>query len=300
MLFSGCSTNRLTAVCEWKRHHRSAALPEAIAHHPGPDTSRRAQLGDFFEEIVVNVEEKRQARGKTVDVEAVVNCCLDVLNAVGECEGQLLQRRRAGFTNVIAADRDGVPARHVLRPVLEGIDDQLGARARRKDVLLLRDVLLQDVVLKRAPDLLPRRAVLLRDREVHRERDRRRRVDRHRRGIVERDTVEQNLHVGERDTATPHVPNSPSASDRRCRSRGGLSKATESPSLPCASRYLNARWFPRRCQPGKCAWSTVDRDSQSRNAARMATPGSRAAPCTPPQAHRAACTAVRAAPRTWS
>ena len=64
------------------------------------------------------------------------------------------------------------------------------------------------------PTLLPRRAVLLGDREVHGQRDRRRRVDRHRRrDLAEVDAVEEHFHVAQRvdrdaalaDLAARHV-----------------------------------------------------------------------------------------------
>jgi hypothetical protein len=60
-------------------------------------------------------------------------------------------------------------------------------------------VLLEDVVLHRAADPVERHALLLGDRHVEAEEDDRRPVDRHRDGdLVERDPVEQRLHVGQR------------------------------------------------------------------------------------------------------
>ncbi len=70
--------------------------------------------------------------------------------------------------------------------------------SRRVDPLLLGDVLLEDVVLQRAAQLLERDALLLGHGEVHAEDHRGRGVDRHRRGdLVQRDPVEQRLHVGQ-------------------------------------------------------------------------------------------------------
>ncbi len=69
----------------------------------------------------------------------------------------------------------------------------------REDPLLLRDVLLEDVRLDGAAQLLERDALLLADARVEREQHRRRAVDRHRgRDLAERDPVEERLHVGER------------------------------------------------------------------------------------------------------
>ena len=49
-----------------------------------PHAARRAQLGDLFEEVVVQVPEERQARREFIDVEAALDRILDVADAVGE------------------------------------------------------------------------------------------------------------------------------------------------------------------------------------------------------------------------
>jgi hypothetical protein len=70
---------------------------------------------------------------------------------------------------------------------------------RRIDVSAACDVLLQNVVLDRAPDFVERNVLLPRDREVEREQDRGRRVNGHRRrDFVERNAGEQMFHVFER------------------------------------------------------------------------------------------------------
>jgi hypothetical protein len=42
---------------------------EAVAHDPRPEPAGRAELGDLFKEVVVGVEEERQARREVVDVQ---------------------------------------------------------------------------------------------------------------------------------------------------------------------------------------------------------------------------------------
>lgn len=42
----------------------------AVAHHACPDTTRGTEFADFFEELVVGVEEVGEARGEGVDVHA--------------------------------------------------------------------------------------------------------------------------------------------------------------------------------------------------------------------------------------
>ena len=80
----------------------------------------------------------------------------------------------AGFTDVIAGDRDRVPLRHVLRAVLEDVGDDPHARPWRIDVRAAGDVLLQQIVLDRAADLAGGNALLLGDQLVHQQQDRRR------------------------------------------------------------------------------------------------------------------------------
>ena len=72
-------------------------------------------------------------------------------------------------------------------------------RLDREAPLLLGDVLLEDVGLDRAPEPLRGDPLLLGGDDVEGEQDRRRGVDRHRDGdLVERDPVEQRLHVVDR------------------------------------------------------------------------------------------------------
>ena len=100
---------------------------------------------------------KNESRGaKVVDVQPGPARPFHVLDAVVERERQFLQRRRSRFANVVTADRNRVPLRHVLCAELERVDDELHRRPRRKDVGLLGDVFLEDVVLDRPAELVPR------------------------------------------------------------------------------------------------------------------------------------------------
>src|ERR1700739_3140033 len=123
---------------------------KSFAHLLLPDAASSAVLGDFLEEIVVRVEKERQPRREFVDSQATLNAALDVLDAVSQSKRKLLNRRRTGLTNVIAADRDRVETRRVARAKFERIEHQPQRRLGRIDVLLLRDVFLENVVLERA------------------------------------------------------------------------------------------------------------------------------------------------------
>ena len=181
---------------------------EAVAHDFGPQAAGGAVLGNFFEQIVVRVEEKRKLRRELVHAEARIKRGLDVSDAIGKREGHFLDGGRAGFANVVAGDRNGVPAGDVFRAERELVGDEAHGGARRKDVLLLGDVLLQDVVLEGSADAVPGSPVLFGHGEVHRQGDRSGGVDRHRRRHPAKiDAIEEDLHVGERvhrDPAFPH------------------------------------------------------------------------------------------------
>ena len=71
-------------------------------------------------------------------------------------------------------------------------------RPDRVDPLLLGHVLLEDVGLNRAGELVEVEAAVLGQRDVHREQDPRGRVDRHRHGdLLEIDALEERLHIVE-------------------------------------------------------------------------------------------------------
>ena len=171
----------------------------ALAQLARPDPAGGAVLGDLLEEVDVRVEEEGEARREVVDREPAGDRGVDVGEAVREREGELLHRVRAGLADVVAGDRDRVPARHLLRAELDHVRHEPHRRLGREDPLLLRDVLLEDVRLDRPAELGARDALLLADADVEREQHRRRRVDRHRgRDLAERDPAEERLHVRER------------------------------------------------------------------------------------------------------
>ena len=179
------------------QHHRFRILrAEAILHDSRPHPARGAELGDLFEKIVVQVPEERQPLREVVDSDTALDGFLDVADAIGKRECQLLHGGRAGLADVVAGDRHGMPARNLARAELDHVGDDSQRRTRRANPFLLRDVLLEHVVLNRAADAIPRNSVALGHDQVHREQNRRRAIHRHRRGhAVERNSIEQRRHV---------------------------------------------------------------------------------------------------------
>jgi hypothetical protein len=195
-----------------KAHHPRPRILRAvtIAQVARPDAARRAQLRDFLEEVVVNVPEERQSRRELVDVEPTSETALHVCEAVSEGERELLGGGRTRLTDVVAGDGDRVPLRRVLRSPFEAVNDQAQRGLDREAPRVLRHVLLEDVVLDRAAELLRRDALPLRRRDVERPENDRRTVDRHRRRhAIQRDAVEQRLHVGETRDGDARLANFP-------------------------------------------------------------------------------------------
>ena len=114
-------------------------------------------------------------------------------------EGQFLNRGRAGFLHVIAGDRDRVEFRHVPGGVFDDVGDDAHRRPGRVDIGVADHELFEDVVLDRAGELVLRHTLLLGGDDVAGEHRQDRAVHRHRHAHpVERDAVEQDLHVLDR------------------------------------------------------------------------------------------------------
>ena len=117
-LLSGCcAVSEQPAVCVWKRsiHERGFFAPNRSRITCAQMRRAARSFGDLLEEVVVRVEEERQPRREVVDVKPGGERRLDVGDAVGQREGELLDRGRAGLADVVAGDRDRVPLRNVAR-----------------------------------------------------------------------------------------------------------------------------------------------------------------------------------------
>ena len=129
---------------------------------------------------------------------------LDVGEPVGQREGELLGRRGSRLADVVARDRDRMPARQLGRAEAHHVGHQAHRGARWEDVLLLGLVLLQDVVLQRARERRTIDAGLVGHAHVHGQDGRGGRVDRHGgRDLPEVDAREERLHVGQRVDGHP-------------------------------------------------------------------------------------------------
>ena len=181
------------------QHLRALVLRAEPGHHPVPQHARGAQLGDFHEEVHADGEEERQPPGELVDVEARGDAVFHIFHAVGDGEGELLHLRRTGFLHVIAGDRDAVELGHLAAGIAENVRDDPHRGLRWVDVRIADHELLEDVVLDGPIEQLALDPLLLaRDDEEGEDRDHRAvhgHADRH---LVERNAVEQDLHVLDR------------------------------------------------------------------------------------------------------
>src|SRR5215475_12806606 len=73
-------------------------------HRLVPDAPRGPVFRDLLKKVAVRVEEERKLRGKVVYLHAATQRPFDVFHSVAQREGEFLDGRRAGFTDVIAAD----------------------------------------------------------------------------------------------------------------------------------------------------------------------------------------------------
>jgi len=97
------------------QHQRAWILcAEAFRHDVRPEPSRRAVLRDLLQQIIVRIKEKRKLRRKFIHAEPGVECRLNVSDAIGKRERNFLDGGRAGFADVIAGNRNGIPLGEVL------------------------------------------------------------------------------------------------------------------------------------------------------------------------------------------
>ena len=76
------------------------------------------------------IEKERKPRPELIDRDSARGEHLDVGKTVRERVSRLLHRRRAGLGDVIAADRDRIPARHLRGGEL----DHVGEKAQRGSI----------------------------------------------------------------------------------------------------------------------------------------------------------------------
>ncbi len=189
------------AGCLTVRAQREArlVLRVELLHQTRPQQSCGAQFGDLHEEIHADAEKERQARREFVDLQTAGQRRPHIFESVSEGKGQFLHRCRAGLFHMIAGNRNRVELRHMPRGVFDNVGDNAHRRCGRVDIRVANHEFLEDVILDRALEFLLRHALLLGGDDEPGQHRQYRAVHRHRHAHpVERDAVEQDLHVLDR------------------------------------------------------------------------------------------------------
>ncbi len=97
---------------------------------------------------------------------------------------------------MVAADADGVPARHLLHAEFESVDDKAHGGLGRKDESVLCHIFFEDVILYGAAQFVQGNASFSGIGQIHCPDNRCRSVDGHRGGyLVKRDAIKQHFHI---------------------------------------------------------------------------------------------------------
>ncbi len=185
--------------------------PKTLLHMARPDPASCAVLADLFKKIEMGVKEKRETRRKVIDVEAGLDPRLDIGEAVSQRESKLLHCSGAGFPNMITADADSIPARHLARRKSKYIGDQPHRRLRGKDPRFLRGIFFKDIVLDSAAHPIEPDPPLQGAGKIEAPENGGGSVDRHRGGdLFKGDRLKKNLHIFQRINRHPAAPHLPS------------------------------------------------------------------------------------------
>ena len=179
---------------------------KTLPHDLGPHAPGGAELGHLLEQVVLGHEEEGQPTSEAVHVQPCVHGRLDVGDGVGEGEGQLLDGGGPRLPHVVAADADGVPQGHVLGAVLEHVHHQAHGGPGWVGVGAPGDVLLQDVVLDGAADLVRGDALTPGHRYVQAQQDGGGGVDGHGGAdFVQGYPLQEDLHIPQAADGDPHL-----------------------------------------------------------------------------------------------
>src|SRR5260370_42301729 len=102
-----------------------------LTHQSGPQSPSCTKFSNFLKEVIMHIEEEREAWGKFIDLQATYQCSIYIGQTISDGKGQFLHSGRSGLANMVAADTDGIPARHMARPELNSIYYQTHGRLWR-------------------------------------------------------------------------------------------------------------------------------------------------------------------------
>ena len=167
-----------------------------LGHHLVPQQPGGAQFGNLHEKVHADGEKERQPGGETVHIHAACDGGADIFAAVGDGKGQFLHQIGPGLLHVIATDADRIEFWHFTGSIFNNVGHDPHRWFGGVDIGVADHEFLEDIVLDGARQGGAWHALLLsRDNETGQHRDDRA-IHRHRhRNFVERNAVEQNLHI---------------------------------------------------------------------------------------------------------
>ena len=178
------------------QHQAACLLRLKLLHDARPQHPRRPQLRRFHKEIHANGEKERQAACEIIHIHAPRNRRAHIFPPIGQRKGQLLHKVRPGLLHVIARDRDRVELGHLRAGKLDDIRNDPHRGFGRIDIGVAHHELFQNVILNGPRKGRARHALLFAGHdEIGEDRDHRA-IHRHRHAdLVQRNPVEQDLHI---------------------------------------------------------------------------------------------------------
>src|SRR4030095_12160200 len=100
-----CSQGRSRSLRVKSEHQRTRiASIKPFTHDARPQSACSTKLRNLFQQVIVGVKEKRDARREFINVQARIQSRVDIRNTVSKRKSNFLNGCRTRFSNVIAAD----------------------------------------------------------------------------------------------------------------------------------------------------------------------------------------------------
>ena len=115
----------------------------------------------------MNIEEERQPRSKVINGQAGIQSCLDISDGIAQGKSHLLNCRRPCLSNVVAANRYGIPLGQLTTTKGNKVRHQSHGGLGWENISAPSDVFLQNVILDCAGKLFQRHSLLLGDCNCH-------------------------------------------------------------------------------------------------------------------------------------
>mmetsp|Transcript_36701 Transcript_36701/g.57349 ORF Transcript_36701/g.57349 Transcript_36701/m.57349 type:complete len:317 (-) Transcript_36701:572-1522(-) len=172
-----CSDHIIVRVLRLERVARGLAVSaeqqglvvlwvKVLLHEVGPEPPGCTQLCNLHVKIHANSKEERETRSKLVNCGAHRCSTPYVLQTVCDRESELEMSWGPSFLHVISGNADGVELGQVLGAISHDVADDPQRRGWRVNVSVPRQVLLEDIILDRACQLLRGHPRLLRRSDV--------------------------------------------------------------------------------------------------------------------------------------